>query len=253
MRFLISLVVGVVTATSSLLGFAHTQVVHAVGTVPSTVSTETASSSSNSQKSIYLTFDMDMNGFMYRKTERTGRQWYDPALLTYLEQNRIPATFFVSGLFVTTYPELIQGLASTSQFAFENHSYDESSFVPHCYWLRTLTTDQQKIDQIQKTEQLIKKYTRQTATLFRFPGACTNEENNAFVKSLGYTVNDGTDVAGDPFNKNAEAVVQAVLAHATAGGTILMHVGGPNAPESLTVLKQIVPKLESEGYRFEKL
>lgn len=236
-------------AVSSWVGLSHQQV-SPPAAAPATTAT---SSEAVPSKTIYLTLDMDMNELMYRKIRSAGKVWYDPAVFSYLEQNHIPATFFVSGLFAVAYPDLMHNLASSGQFAFENHSYDESSFVPHCYWLRTLTTNQEKIQQIQETEQIIKKDTGQTTTLFRFPGACTNAQNDAFVKSLGYTINDGTDIAGDPFNKNADAIVHAILSHATNGGTILMHIGGPNAPESLIVLEQIVPKLKAQGYQFEKL
>lgn len=247
MRLLTALLVGI----ASWFGLSHGRMPVPHATASATV--VATSSASTPSKPIYLTFDLDMNGFMYQKTMQTGRVWYNPAVFTYLEQKRIPATFFVSGLFATTYPQLMEQLASTSQFAFENHSYDESSFVPHCYWLSTLKTKQQKIDAVAKTESIIKKYTGQTATYFRFPGDCTNTQNNALIKSLGYAINDGTDISGDPFNKNANAIIRAVLSNATSSATILMHVGGPNAPESLTVLKYIVPKLEAEGYQFERL
>jgi len=144
-------------------------------------------------------------------------------------------------------------LATENIFSFQNHAYDESSFVPNCYWLTTLTTDQQKASQIAQTEDLLKQMTGQTATYFRFPGACTNAQNDALVKSLGYTVNDGTVIAGDPFNKNISTIVNAILGNATGGATVLMHVGGPNAPESLAALKEIVPALKAKGYEFEKL
>ena len=144
-------------------------------------------------------------------------------------------------------------LASNKNFAFENHSYDKSSFTSHCYWLSTLTTNQEKIDQISETEQIIKKDTGQTATYFRFPGTCTNAQNNLLIKQLGYAINDGTVISGDPFNKNTAAIVNAVLANATSSATILMHIGGPNAPKSLVALKRIVPKLASEGYQFKEL
>lgn len=207
----------------------------------------------HAQKVIYLTFDMDMNEPMYQKTLANGKEWYDPALFSYLEQNTVPATFFVSGLFAVAYPNLMHELASSSDFAFENHSYDESSFTPHCYWLHTLTTDAQKTAQIQETENILTADTGQTATYFRFPGVCTNAQNDALVQSLGYSINDGTDISGDPFNNNTQAIVNAVISNASSGATILMHVGGPNAPKSLAALKQIVPKLEAEGYQFEKL
>ncbi len=234
---------------SSWFGLSHRPPLH----IAIATSTATTSSVATTSKTIYLSFDMDMNEPMYRKTLDTGKEWYNSALFAYLEQHNIPATFFVSGLFAIAYPDLMHSLASSSDFAFENHSYDESSFIPHCYWLSTLTSDQQKADQIAKTENIIKRDTGQTATHFRFPGDCTNTQNKALVRNLGYTINDGTDISGDPFNKNARAIVRTVLTNATSGATVLMHIGGPNSPESLVVLKQIVPKLEAEGYRFAKL
>ena len=252
MRMLTSFLIGIASLASTWLGFQH---VHAASVAAAARAAPVASTTvaATTGKPIYLSLDLDMNGSMYRKIRSEGKVWYDPAVFAYLEQHKVPATFFVSGLFAVAYPELIQNLASSGQFAFENHSYDESSFVPHCYWLRTLTTDPQKIQQVEDTEQILKKDTGQTAALFRFPGACTNARNDALVKSLGYTVNDGTDISGDPFNKDTNAIVRAVLVQATPGATILMHVGGPNAPRSLAVLEQVVPKLEARGYRFERL
>jgi peptidoglycan-N-acetylglucosamine deacetylase len=196
---------------------------------------------------------MDMDQAMYRKALQAGQQWYNPAVFTYLTENKIPATFFVSGLFAVAYPDLMKSLASRSEFSFQNHSFDEASFTPHCYRLRTLSTNAQKIARIQKTEDAIKESTGQTSTYFRFPGICTNARQNALVESLGYTIDDGTVISGDPFNANTASIVNAVLTRAKDGATIIMHVGGPNAPKSLAALQQIVPRLEAEGYRFAKL
>jgi hypothetical protein len=136
---------------------------------------------------------------------------------------------------------------------FQNHSNDEASFTPHCYRLHTLTTARQKIDRIQRTEEIIKNYTGQRATYFRFPGICTNAQEDALVESLGYAVEDGTVVAGDPFNENLQAIVNAVIAKATNEATVIMHVGGANAPKSLAALQQIVPQLRAQGYQFATL
>jgi peptidoglycan/xylan/chitin deacetylase (PgdA/CDA1 family) len=207
----------------------------------------------HAEKTIYLTFDMDMDKAMFRKVLQAGEKWYNPTLIVYLEKNKIPVTFFVSGLFAIAYPSLMKSLASSTEFSFQNHSYDEASFTPHCYWLRTLGTIAQKADQIRKTEDIIKEATGRKATYFRFPGVCTNARQNALVESLGYTINDGTVISGDPFNANTASIVNAVLAHAENGATIIMHVGGPNAPKSLAALEQIVPRLKAEGYQFAKL
>lgn len=206
----------------------------------------------HAQKMIYLTFDMDMSEAMYAKTVSTGEKGYDPSFFTYLQAQHIPATFFVSGLFATAYPNLMHDLALNSNYSFQNHSYDESSFTPHCYRLATLQTNQEKIEQIQKTEEILKKTTGQTATRFRFPGICTDQENSALVEGLGYTIDNGTVIAGDPFNSSTKAIVHAVLTHATSSAVVIMHVGGHNAPKSLAALKRIVPRLKRDGYQFGK-
>lgn len=204
-------------------------------------------------KTIYLTFDMDMNDFMYWKFRRDGTEWYDPALFAYLEANHIPATFFVSGLFAKAYPGLMKNVAADENFSFQNHAYDESSFVPNCYWLPTLTTDGEKTWQIETTQNLIFQTTGRTATYFRFPGICHDTQNDALVEGLGFRIDDGTIVSGDPFNENTEAIVAAVVKNARDGAVAVMHVGGHNAPKSLDALEQIVPELESEGYSFAAL
>lgn len=205
-------------------------------------------------KTIYLTFDMDMDGTMYQKyREKIVAEWYDPALFIYLTENHIPATFFVSGLFIQAYPALLRNLASDENFSFQNHSYDESSFVPDCYWLATLSTDQEKINQIEVTEDLIKEMTGQKATYFRFPGICHDPYDDALVERQGLSINDGTIVSGDPFNNNVATMVRTVMSQAKNNSIIIMHVGGPNAPESPTLLERIVPLLEQQGYSFAKL
>ena len=212
-----------------------------------------SSSPARGGKIIYLTFDMDMNEFMYKKTITTGEKWYDPAVFAYLERNHVPASFFVSGLFAVAYPDLMKSLASTSEFSFENHSYDESSFIPHCYWLTALGSDSVKAAQIEATERIIQSLTGQTPKYFRFPGICHDKESDALVESLGYTINDGMVVPSDPFNTDTKKMVRTVMSEAKDGATIIMHVGGHNAPESLSLLGQIVPGLKAKGYAFGKL
>ncbi|MGH7240375.1 MAG: polysaccharide deacetylase family protein, partial [Candidatus Saccharimonadales bacterium] len=212
-----------------------------------------SSSSASGHKTIYLTFDMDMNEFMYNKTLLTDKQWYDPAVFSYLEQHHIPASFFVSGLFAVAYPDLMKDLAATDQFSFENHSYDESSFTPHCYWLTPLGSDSVKTAQIEVTARIIQSFTGQTSKYFRFPGICHDKASDALVEHMGYTINDGTVVPSDPFNNNTAKMVRTVMSEAKSGATIIMHVGGHNAPKSFALLKQIIPKLQAEGYVLEKL
>lgn len=239
---------------------------HALGTLPAIQNSaqqspqaQAAAASTTSavppgpNKTIYLTFDMDMDESMYQKALNQKEHWYNPELFEYLESQNIPATFFASGLFLQAYPALIKNLATDPNFSFQNHSYDESSFVPNCYWLPTLTTDAEKTNRIAETENLILQTTGQTATLFRFPGVCTDPQNDALVQNLGYQIEDGTIISGDPFTNNTQAIINAVVDQARNNGVVIMHVGGPNAPKSLDALEQIVPALRAKGYSFARL
>ena len=205
-------------------------------------------------KKIYLTFDMDMNKHMHdRLSKNKLLKWYDPELISYLDKNNIQATFFISGLFAETYPELLKELASNPNFSFQNHAYDESGFTPHCYWLKSLKGDKEKTDQITKTQNIIQQITGQTPEYFRYPGICHDKKNDTLVQNLGFKISNGTINPSDPFNKNKDKMVKTVMNKAKDGGVVIMHVGGPNAPKSLEVLKQIVPELVSKDFAFAKL
>ncbi|HEX9503721.1 MAG TPA: polysaccharide deacetylase family protein [Patescibacteria group bacterium] len=206
------------------------------------------------KKTLYLTLDADMNGSMQKRLQnKTVKAWYDPELIEYLKANNIKATFFVSGLFAEVYSNLIRDLNSTGNYTFENHSYDESGFTPYCYGLQTLKTDQEKIDQINKTQKILKDLTGRSPKYFRFPGICHGAHDDQLVQNLGLINNDGDVVASDPFNSNAQKIVQNIYRQVKDRGVIIMHVGGPNAPKSLEVLKQIIPHLQDQGYTFSSL
>lgn len=225
----------------------HGQTITPVENLSTTVSTQ-------SKKVIYLTFDLDMNGRMYQKyLKNKSLKWYDPALFSYLEENNVKATFFLSGLFVKTYPDLIKELALNKNFSFQNHSYDESAFTEHCYWLKTLKNDEAKIKQIKDTQDIIKQTTGQTPTYFRFPGICHDVKNDKLVENIGFKIDNGTIIPSDPFNTKTSKMVKIILDQAKDGGVVIMHGGGHNAPKSLEVLKQIVPELKSREYIFGQL
>lgn len=205
-------------------------------------------------KPIYFTFDMDMTKSMYARYEKDKtKKYYDPNLITYLEDNNIGATFYVSGLFVKAYPDLIKEMAKNDKFSFQNHGYDESSFVPNCYWLQTLTSDKEKIDQINDTQKIVAETTGQTPVYFRYPGICHDQKNDKLVEGTGMKIDNGTIIPSDPFNHDVKKMSKIILDQAKDEAVVIMHAGGKNAPKSLEVLKEVIPKLQSKGYDFIKM
>lgn len=205
------------------------------------------------EKVIYLTFDADMTPHM--KNELLAgkiKAWYDPAIISYLEDNKIPATIFVTGLFAEAYPKEIKQW-SENGLLIENHTYDHSAFRYPCFGLNVLRSDKEKRAEISKTQDIISKLTGKTPKLFRYPGLCHNSSDDKLVKDSGLAINNGNLTAGDAFNNDPKSIVKTILNKAKDRSVILMHLGGPNAPAAGRALKQVIPLLQKKGFVFKAL
>jgi peptidoglycan-N-acetylglucosamine deacetylase len=202
-------------------------------------------------RTLYLTFDADMTPGMLRRL-RAGEvaSWYDPAILDFLRERRVPAVVFVTGLFAETYPDLVRRLAGDPLFAVGVHGYRHAAYTPHCYGLAALATDAEKRDDLRKAREAVSRVAGREPSLFRYPGLCHDAHDDELVRQEGLRVDDPDVIAGDSFNRNAGAIVEQVLRQAKDGGTVIFHLGGPNAPASLEALKKVVPLLEKRGYVF---
>lgn len=217
---------------------------------------QTASASpvlSKDEKVIYLTFDADMTPHMKNEL-LTGKikAWYDPAIISYLEDKKIPATIFVTGLFAEVYSKEIKQW-SENGLLIENHTYDHSAFRYPCFGLNVLRSDKEKRAEISKTQDIIFKLTGEIPKLFRYPGLCHNSADDKLVKDLGLTIDNGNLTAGDAFNKNSASIVKTILNKTKDRSVILMHLGGPNAPAADRALKQVIPLLQKKGFIFKAL
>jgi peptidoglycan/xylan/chitin deacetylase (PgdA/CDA1 family) len=202
-------------------------------------------------KTLRLTFDADMTPGMLKRL-RTGSvaSWYDPAILEYLRDQQLPATIFVTGLFAEAYADLIRRLARDPLFVIGVHGYRHAAFTSNCYGLPALRTDAEKLDDLTRGRDAVTKLTGHPPALFRYPGLCHDAHDDALVRQSGLTVDVPDIVSGDAFSHDADAVVQQVLRLARPGGTVIFHLGGPNAPVTLDALKRVVPALRKMGYEF---
>ena len=202
-------------------------------------------------KTLRLTFDADMTpGMLKRLRTGTVASWYDPAILDYLRDHQIPATIFVTGIFAETYPDLVSRLAHDPLFVIGVHGYGHAAFTANCYGLPALRTDAEKLDDLMRARDAVAKLIARPPALFRYPGLCHDAHDDALVRQVGLTVDAPDIVSGDAFSHDADAVVQQVLRLARGGGTVIFHLGGPNAPVTLDVLKRVVPALRKLGYEF---
>lgn len=203
------------------------------------------------QKVVALTFDADMNPKMLHELENHSvASWYNKAIIDELMVDKVPATLFLTGMWIEAYPTTTTELANNSLFEIGNHSYSHPAFSSPCYKLAT-TPESGDAYQITKTDQSLSKYAPHYSKLFRFPGLCHDTDDMNAAAKAGYVVIGGDVLGGDGFQTNTDVIVSNVVHKVHPGSIIVLHMmGGPNAPKTADAVSVIIKDLKKEGYEF---
>jgi peptidoglycan/xylan/chitin deacetylase (PgdA/CDA1 family) len=175
------------------------------------------------------------------------------SILSTLASQHVPATFFLTGNFVSTFPSDARRIADGG-YRLGNHSVTHPHF--------TDLTDAQIRAQLSGAAATIRATTgRSPAPFFRFPYGDRDTRTIATVNAAGYlpirwTV-DSLGWQGTMSGTRSAAFVRdRVLAAATPGGIVLMHVGAnPDDHSTLDAdaLPGIISGLRAMGYEFVTL
>jgi peptidoglycan/xylan/chitin deacetylase (PgdA/CDA1 family) len=203
------------------------------------------------QKVVALTFDADMTPKMLHELQtRKVASWYNEAVIDELIAEKVPATLFLTGMWIETYPAAATELSHNPLFEIGNHSYSHPAFSAPCYKLAPIPESEDGY-QIAKTDELLSTYAPNHSKLFRFPGLCYDAANLKAVTNAGDTAIGGDVLGGDGFQMSSEKIVSNVVNNVHPGSIIVLHMmGGPNAPKTAEALPVIVKTLEKEGYKF---
>jgi len=204
------------------------------------------------KKEVALTFDADMTPVMVDWLHSGQVSNYNDTRITdYLAQNQVKATFFLTGLWIQSYPNATRALADNPLFELENHTYSHPSMAGYCFGQPQIPTSQYPFE-IEKTQQLIEQYTHQTPKYFRFSGGCYDQADLALVKKEGLQTVHWDDVADDGFNNNKQQIINNVLSEVQNGSIIVLHLGGEatNTPQTGNALPTIINGLKEKGYTF---
>ncbi|GIJ65501.1 polysaccharide deacetylase family protein [Virgisporangium ochraceum] len=196
---------------------------------------------------VALTFDADMTTNMKAQLASGAvRSYANLPIIELLERQRIPATFFLTGMWVEQYPELTARLAGNPNFELANHSYGHQGFTPNCYSLGRVPSNLMTED-VAKTFRIVEKHRGRQTRFFRFPGLCHDGAALSALAPLGLTVVDGDVVSGDPFATAYQPIVKAVLSTVRAGSVVIMHVTEANAQYTDEALPLILAGLKERG------
>ena len=102
---------------------------------------------------VALTFDSNMTTFMLQELRaRTVRCFVNTRVMDELDAMHVPATFFLSGLWMQQYPAETRRLATDPLLELGSHSYSHRAFHGPCYGLGTLAPGTMAADVRSPTE-----------------------------------------------------------------------------------------------------
>lgn len=174
-----------------------------------------------------------------------------PAIRRTLHDKGVRATFFLTGNFVRRYP--VRSARIGHEYLVGNHSLSHADL--------TTLSDRGVRRQVREAESLIRSTTGQDPRrFFRFPYGARTTHAIALLNSLCYvpfrwTV-DTLGWKGTSSGMTARKVLDRVLAAASPGAIVLMHVGSnPDDGSTLDAraLPAVIDRLRARGYTFVRL
>jgi peptidoglycan/xylan/chitin deacetylase (PgdA/CDA1 family) len=203
-----------------------------------------------------LLTDEKIVAFTFDACGGKNRNGYDQKLIDYLRKEKIPATLFITGLWIDDNYETFVELSKDSLFEIENHGYTHQpcSMNGECkYGIRGTNSPAEAFDEIEANEQKIKAITGRRPLYYRSATAYIDEASACLANRLGVAVVAFDVLSGDAVAKEKPEVIRDnVLKGVRPGSIIIMHFNHPEG-NTLEALKKIIPKLRKEGYRFDHL
>jgi peptidoglycan/xylan/chitin deacetylase (PgdA/CDA1 family) len=170
-------------------------------------------------------------------------------VLTILRRERVPATFFLTGHFVQTYPRLARVIGR--RFPVGNHT------VNHYDMLRLSAAADRR--EVTRAATLIQRATgRDTHPYFRFPYGSRNSRTLRLVNALGYaSVRWTVDTWGwmGRTQQSVAGAVRRVMENIVPGEIVLMHLGSARDHSTIDshALPTVIRLVRARGYRFVTL
>ncbi|MBD0292337.1 MAG: polysaccharide deacetylase family protein [Jiangellaceae bacterium] len=199
---------------------------------------------------VALTFDADMTPLMLRRLD-TGEvaSYYNEALIEELRRLRVPATLFLTGLWMQRYPDVTRQLAADPLFELGTHTWQHRAFTADCYGLAQVPASEM-LEEVTQAQQMLDELAGSRATrLFRFPGGCYDEAALRAIAPSGMTVIQFDVAAGDGFQHQPDAIVRTVLGGVRNGSIVVLHMNGGNtSPRTADAIGPIVDRLRARGY-----
>jgi peptidoglycan/xylan/chitin deacetylase (PgdA/CDA1 family) len=177
------------------------------------------------EKKIALTFD-------------DGPSEFTLEVLELLKKYNAKATFFCIGKNIEKYPAIVKQIITEGHLV-GNHSYSHSKFFDF-YNARQIK------EEIQKTDELLEKFTSKKIIFFRPPYGVTTPSIRRALKITGHKTIGWNIRSLDGGTKNQELILNRIIKRVSPGGIVLLH---DTALHSVLVLEQFLQFLQQNNYK----
>ncbi len=159
---------------------------------------------------------------------------YTSRVLNVLKENYSHATFFVVGTNAEKYPKILQDIASSGN-EIGNHTYSHANLTD---------IDSAHVEEeVEKVNRAVKKATGEIATVIRPPYGAYNDD---VLEKLQLPVILWDLDTEDWDSRNAQMIVDHIIANVEDGDIILMHDIYESTAEAVELL---LPRLKEMGYQ----
>lgn len=176
------------------------------------------------EKKIALTFD-------------DGPSIYTLEVLELLKKYNAKATFFFIGKNIETNPEILQKVIDDGHLV-GNHSYSHSKFFD-------FYNAKEIIQELQKTDALLEKFTSRKINFFRPPYGVTTPSIRRALKITGHKTIGWNIRSLDGGTTDVELILNRIKKRVYPGGIVLLHDTGKH---SVLVLEQFLQFLQQNNY-----
>ena len=180
---------------------------------------------------------------------------YNARLIDYLRREKIPATLFVTGIWIDRNMEIFKELAKDPLFEIENHGllHRTCSITGETkYGVIPTRNMGDVIDEMELNARKIEGLTGRRPVFFRSATAYTDEASVRVAQHLSMEVVSYDILSGDAMLSPARVMARNIIKGARHGAVVIMHFNHPEWRE-VEALKAAVPVLRAKGYAFGKM
>ncbi|HEY8449937.1 MAG TPA: polysaccharide deacetylase family protein [Bacillota bacterium] len=169
---------------------------------------------------------------------------FTPRILDQLREQRVPATFFVTGIMADRYPAVMQRIVDEGH-AVASHGYRHIRY--------SAVTPEAIREDLDRNRRLLERYTGEPVPWFRPPYGALDRLAATLVLEEGYRIVLWTIDTRDWMGRSAAEITETVLGEAHNGAIVLQHSasgGDVDLSGTVAALPRFIAGLRQRGFTF---